>query len=62
MIVENFNSRNRFFLFSLVSSFIPGKMIATLDWGKALLFLSMDLVCFPWLKTGGSHVFFHVLD
>lgn len=30
MIVENFNSRNRFFLFSLISSFIPGKMIATL--------------------------------
>lgn len=30
MIVENFNSRNRFFLFSLISSFIPGKMIVTL--------------------------------
>lgn len=29
MIVENFNSRNRFFLFSLISSFIPGKMIVT---------------------------------
>ena len=35
MIVENFNSRNRFFLFSLISSFIPGKMIATLDLGES---------------------------
>lgn len=34
MIVENFNSGNNFFLFSLISSFISGEMAATPDLGK----------------------------